>query len=170
MPPSNFPPERNILDLSHPLISGAVPACVGHPCYTAQLTFSLANGDFANVHTLTLGTHTGTHLDAPYHFFVDGCTVDQLDLSLLAAAPAVAVDLRTKGAHARIMWEDLAEYEEEMRKKKVLLLCTGWSRHWGEPHYTDHPFLDTEAAHRIMETGIRVIAVDTLSPDEAAVE
>ncbi|TFK80807.1 putative cyclase [Polyporus arcularius HHB13444] len=163
-------PPATVIDLTHPLIPGKVPAWPGHPCYNASLNSSLANGEFANVHALTIGTHTGTHLDAPYHFFMDGTTVDRLDLTLLTAAPAVVADVRHRGAHERIAWEDLSAAAEEVRRRKarVLLLCTGWSRQWTQPDYSDHPWLDADAARRIMELDVRVIGVDTMSPDEVA--
>ncbi|KAI0740670.1 putative cyclase [Earliella scabrosa] len=168
------PSARSVVDLTHPLVSGQVPACNGHPCYRASLDFSLAKGDFANVHALTLGTHTGTHLDAPYHFFPNGTTVDRLDLALLAAAPAVVADVRHRGAHERITWEDLEHTGalEEVRRRgaRVLLLCTGWSKQWAQPNYSDHPFLDAEAARQILGMGVRVIGIDTLSPDEVTPE
>ena len=161
-------PSRTIIDLSHPLVSGQVPACAGHPCFSASLNFSLAKGDFANVHALTIGTHTGTHLDAPYHFFEDGTTVDRLDLTLLAAASAVVADVRHRGAHERITWDDLAGAAEEVTRRgaRVLLVCTGWSRNWAKANYSDHPYLDAEAAKRLLGLGVRVIGLDTLSPDE----
>ncbi|PCH35726.1 putative cyclase [Wolfiporia cocos MD-104 SS10] len=158
--------EHVVIDLTHPLVPNGVPACLGHPSYNAELTFKLADGDFANVHTLTLGSHTGTHIDAPYHFFLDGCTVDNLDLRLLAAAPAVVVDLRLKKAHEPIRWEDLEKHAHRMRRGVAVLLCTGWSRRFGQQGYSDHPFLELEAARRILDAGVRVIGADTLSPDE----
>ena len=163
-------PTRTVLDLSHPLLSGQVPACAGHPCYSATPILSLAEGHAANVHALSPGTHTGTHLDAPSHFITDGAPVGALDLSLLTAAPAVIADVRHRGAHARIVWEDFAAAEAEVRRTgaRVLLLCTGWSRNWGKPNYTDHPFLDVGAAMKIFGMGVCVIGLDTQSPDEVA--
>ena len=159
-------PKRQIIDLTHPLVPDGVPACPGHPKYSAAHTFKLAEGAFANVHTLALGTHTGTHLDAPYHFYDDARPVDQLDLALLAAAPALVVDVRGKRAHEPITWADLARYEDGMREGTVVLLCTGWASRFGKPDYSDHPFLDVDAARRILERGVRVIGADTISPDE----
>ncbi|KAI0667107.1 putative cyclase [Trametes maxima] len=164
--------SRVVVDLTHALAPGQVPACPGHPCYNASLNFSLANGDFANVHTLTLGTHTGTHLDAPYHFFNNGTTVDRLDPALLAAAPAVIVDLRAKGAHDLIDWSDLTDAAEEVRRRaaKVFLLCTGWSERWNTAEYSRHPYVDADAARRLLDLGVRVLGLDTLSPDKVTPE
>lgn len=158
--------KRRIIDLTHPLVSDSVPTCPGHPKYNAEHTFKLCEGAFANVHTLALGTHTGTHIDAPYHFYDDASSVDQLDLSLLAAVPAVVVDVRCKGAHEPITWADLEKYADGMREGTVVLLCTGWASRFGQPDYSDHPFLEVDAARRILERGVRVIGADTISPDE----
>ncbi|KAI0359222.1 putative cyclase [Trametes cingulata] len=164
------PPTRRraVVDLTHALVPGQVPACHGHPCYSASPCLSLERGDFANVHGLTLGTHTGTHIDAPYHFFADGVTVDRLDLSLLASVPAVVADLRTKGPHERIVWDDLADAADGIKRSgaRVVLFCTGWSRRWNKPDYSKHPFLDADAAWRLMEMGVKVFGLDTMSPDK----
>ena len=102
--------------------------------------------------------------------FDNGIKVDEIDLSLLTAVPAVVADLRSKGKRERITWDDLNRYETQMRGAVALLLCTGWSRNWGKPNYDQHPFLDAETAERILSTGIRVIGVETMSPDEVTEE
>jgi len=162
----DFAPKRRVIDLTHPLVPDGVPACPGHPKYIAEHTFKLAEGAFANVHTLRIGTHTGTHIDAPYHFYEDACPVDQLDLSLLAAAPAIVADVRHKAPHEAITWDDLRKYESGMREGTAVLLCTGWASRYGKSDYSDHPYLELEAAERILEKGVRVIGADTISPDE----
>ena len=163
-------PTGVLIDLTHRLVSGSIPACSGHPSYTAKLTCSLAAGEIANVHALTLGTHTGTHIDAPYHFFQSGQTIDQLDLSLLTASPILIADLRYKKAQERITWVDLERYAGRMQKGVMVLLCTGWSRNWNEAHYSQHPFLDPDAAKKIFERGVKVIGVEAMSPDELTEE
>lgn len=166
----SIPPKSTVIDLTHPLISNEVPACDGHPSYKACCVSSIANGALSNVHSLTLGTHTGTHIDSPYHFFDDGVTVDRLDLSLLTAVPAVVVDLRSKKARERIDWDDLKEYEGRLHTGAAVLLCTGWSRNWCKTNYSDHPYLGAEAAKRILEKGVKVLGVDTMSPDAVTQE
>ncbi|THH23078.1 hypothetical protein EUX98_g8097 [Antrodiella citrinella] len=156
-----------VYDLSHPLTNGAVPTFHwSHPSFCACEVSSVAKGDVSNVHSITIGTHTGTHIDAPYHFFADGTTVDKLDLTLLTAAPAVVVDVRRKQAHEMITWEDLRPYAGRMGKGVAVLLCTGWSKKWNQENYSDHPFLDPVAAKNLMEIGVRVVGVDAMSPDE----
>lgn len=168
---SPHPPNRVLVDLTHQLIPGAIPTCAGHPAYSASLASSIASGDISNVHTLTIGTHTGTHIDAPYHFFPAGLTIDQLDLSLLNAVPAIIADVRTKQAREVITWSDLEErYAGRMKEGVMMLFCTGWSRNWNRENYSEHPFLDPDAAKKIFERGVRVIGVEAMSPDEISEE
>lgn len=159
------PAPKDIIDLSQPLVTGKVYACEGHPSFKACCISHTAQGDFATVHSLELATHTGTHVDAPFHFFADGAKVDKLDLALLTAAPAVVADLRAKGPREKITWEDLKKYEGQMKKGVALVICTGWSKNWGKDIYTAHPYLDPATADKILATGVRVVAVDMMSPD-----
>ncbi|WP_181780980.1 cyclase family protein, partial [Pseudonocardia pini] len=47
----------------------------------------------------------------------------------------------------------------------VLVVCTGWSAHFGTAAYLDHPWLTADAARAVVAAGVRAVAVDTLSPD-----
>ncbi|TCD66259.1 hypothetical protein EIP91_001588, partial [Steccherinum ochraceum] len=172
------PPAPTIHDLSHPLTSGAVPSFhFSHPSFCCTPISRVSAGDVSTVHALSLGTHTGTHIDAPSHFFADGATVDKLDLGWVTAAPAVVVDCRGKTEREMIMWEDLVPYVEGqgrhphaptqrlLGKGTAVLFLTGWSRHWNTEHYPTHPYLCPNAARRLMALGVRVVGVDAMSPD-----
>lgn len=153
-----------IVDLTHPL-NQAIVVCHGHPCFAKQsvATIGQENSPY-NVHSISMGSHSGTHIDAPYHFFEDGKSVGELDLNALVA-PAVVVDLRGKKPGEIVTWEDLKPYEDRLSAGIIVLLCTGWSKYWGTPEYINHPHLALEAAQRLMERGIRIIGMDTISPD-----
>ncbi|KAH7928648.1 putative cyclase [Leucogyrophana mollusca] len=154
-----------MIDLTHTLTTSApMPACNGHPTYSATQVSSLPEHD-SNVTALSLGSHTGTHIDAPYHFIANGSTVDRLDLQSLVGR-AVVVDVRGKKAHEKVTWGDISKCEGKMNKGMIVLICTGWSQYWGEPNYMDHPYLDDNAAAEMVRRGVRVIGVDTMSPDE----
>lgn len=89
---------------------------------------------------------------------------------MLVGLKILLIDLKGKcnglRERERVVWNDLKEWEGEMKEGVVVLLYTGWSEHWCTSKYYDHPFLDRDAAERIMNTGVRVLGVDTLSPDE----
>ena len=64
-------------------ISPQMPVWPGDPPVQIERVASINKGDPANLTRLSLGAHTGTHVDAPYHFFEKGLKVDQLPLSTL---------------------------------------------------------------------------------------
>ncbi|WP_104432064.1 cyclase family protein [Kineococcus xinjiangensis] len=154
-----------LLDLSHPLTTG-MPVHPGDPEVRAVPAATLER-DGCNVLAVGLGSHTGTHLDAPFHVHADGARLDELPLELLTG-PAVVVDVQGCAPGSAIGWEHLAPHAGRLRPGVVVLLHTGWSARWGEPRYfADHPWLTTDAARRIVAAGVRVLGVDTASPDPA---
>ena len=70
------------LDVSVSLAAG-IPAYPGNPEFELQPIKRIAAGGSSNVSKLVMGTHTGTHVDAPRHFFYDGAGVDALPLDIL---------------------------------------------------------------------------------------
>jgi len=164
----------SIIDLTHPLTSN-IPVYPGdRPFVCTPLCTVPADG--VSVHKLSLGTHTGTHIDAPSHFFLDGKPIGQFPIADLIAIPAVVVDLSTlRGDESttglikpreRITWADLEKYEGKMKEGTALVLYTGWSKKWLTAGYFAHPYLTRDAAEGIVARGVKILGVDTLSPDE----
>ena len=105
----------------------------------------------ANVLSVHLGSHSGTHVDAPYHFVERGERIDAMDPKLFVG-PAVVMDVRGKELRSRIGVEDLQPYEGELTQGAIAVLHTGWDEHYGTPLYYDHPFLDRRAAQLILDS------------------
>ncbi len=154
---------RRVVDLSHP-VDDNTPVYPGDPLprFTPAATIGR---DGYNVLHVQMGSQTGTHLDAPYHFLEDGRRVEDLGLDQLCA-PAVVVDVRGKGAREAITWADLEPHGGDLRPGVILVLHTGWSRYWGSDTYAEHPFLDGAAARQVVERGVRTVAIDAMSLDE----
>ena len=154
-----------IIDLTHTL-DGNISVYPGDPTFACHPFLTIPKDGNA-VSSLAIGSHTGTHLDAPSHFFEDGLTVDHLPLDRLIG-PAVVIDLAGKvQARQRIQWEDIQAWEGEIKEVMhellrdgrqkaggVLLIRTGWDQYWGTEKYFDHPFLSKDIAQRILATGI----------------
>ncbi|MDR7420953.1 MAG: cyclase family protein [Armatimonadota bacterium] len=112
----------------------------------------------------TFSVHTGTHIDAPYHFIKDGLTMDRVPLEWLNG-PAVLVDLREAARPGRPF--DVATLRRaagdpsELRDRRVVL-WSGWAQEkWADPaFYRDNPYLANEAAQWLVDAGVRAIAVD----------
>jgi kynurenine formamidase len=96
----SVPTRKMIIDLSHLLAPTGLSYCPGHPVFTSEQVMTIArNGSY--VSRLTVGSHTGTHFDAPVHFIEGGATVSNIDLSSLVG-PAIVVDVRGKGFRGAI--------------------------------------------------------------------
>ncbi|PPQ66219.1 hypothetical protein CVT24_000331 [Panaeolus cyanescens] len=174
--------SSNFIDLSHPLdesvqVYPGDPLMSSHPCATIAK-------DGYNVTGLSLGSHTGTHLDAPYHFVQDGRKIEEILLEELVGRFAL-VDLASDSfsepglsARQRITWEDhilpalhkSGVLSSDGPRPKIMLIRTAWSEHFKTPKYFHHPYLTRDAAERILEAGFRVIGVDTPSPDETPID
>lgn len=158
-----------IYDLSHKLDEDT-QVYPGDPTVSCCKVTTIKKDGYS-VTRISLGSHSGTHIDAPCHFFEDGVAVDELDLSNLVG-PAVVIDISDKVARERIVWDDLVRRNvvDRVKGHRILLVRTGWSKHWKTPLYLDHPFFDKEVAQKLVELGIRAFGVDTLNPDETRVD
>ena len=67
-----------IYDISQELFGCAVYP--GDPQPERFVTLSIKNGDVCNLTAFKMCAHNGTHVDAPFHFYADGKTIDQVDL------------------------------------------------------------------------------------------
>ncbi|MGH2655300.1 MAG: cyclase family protein [Actinomycetota bacterium] len=121
----------------------------------------LARGDPANVSELRLGSHTGTHVDPPWHFIDGGATIDAVPLEVLVG-PAVVADLRGAGAVGPAELDAL-----ELPAGTERLLCRTrnselWSR--GRVEFPpDYVAITPEGARWLVERDLRLVGVDFLS-------
>ena len=104
-----------IYDISVPVVNGGV-VYAGNPEIQFTPQQSIAKGDGANVTALSFGSHTGTHVDAPKHFFDDGRTVDQLSLDGLMG-PAGVVSMPDS-----VMAVGKAELERALAERNITLV------------------------------------------------
>jgi arylformamidase len=151
-----------IVDLSVPVRAG-MQVYPGDPAVQLDRAVRL-EVDGVNVLAIHAGSHTGTHVDAPFHVLADGARLDELDLGLFHG-PAVVADVRGLPPRAAIDWAALEPYAPRLGPGVVLVLHTGWSTHFGTQEYLAHPWLTADAARRIVATGVRTMALDALSPD-----
>ena len=153
-----------ILDISLPL-SGQLPTWPGNPRYEFHPVKRLASGDSSNVSRLEIGTHSGTHVDAPRHFLDQGRTVDELPLHELIG-PCLVVEPGVAPGRTPIT-EAVLERALAGRRPERLLLKTPNSRLWRTSDFTpDFAYLDPEAAQWAVSAGVRVVGIDYLSVEE----
>jgi kynurenine formamidase len=158
---------RRVIDLSH-RVDEDTQVYPGDPAVRLEPATTIAV-DGVNVLNVHIGSHSGTHVDAPYHFIENGERIDTMDVRLFFGL-AVFMDVRGKGPRERITVEDLRPYEGRLSEGVVAVLRTGWDEHYGTARYYDHPFLDRRAAQLIVDAGVRTVAIDALNVDETVLE
>lgn len=147
------------LDISVPVFEG-MPVYRGNPAVRAHRAMTLA-GDGVNLSEYCLGSHTGTHVDAPIHFIRGGVGVDRLELDRFHG-PAWVADLRRvrKGIDAAAL-----AGAGIPRGTQRVLLRTSNSRLWHpvRPFRTDFVYLEPDGARWLLERGVLLVGIDYLS-------
>lgn len=152
----------SIYDLSFDIETG-MPTC-GTPWHQTVEVSQMGKIDSVgrNTHRIVLGSHSGTHLDAPYHFIGSGVTVENLDINLMWGK-ATVVDFRSKGAGSKVNLDDVKKIEVKER----LIFVFGWYHNWKtDNYYKDFPYFETDAVEYLINKGMKVMALDTPSPDD----
>jgi arylformamidase len=147
-------------------ISEGIVSWPGDPSVTIERVSSLEAGDSANVSRLTLGTHTGTHVDAPAHLFPGTRTLDSLPLEALVGQARVA---HLVGA-TDITAADLEALDLPQDCRRLLLRTqnsdTGLAR---EPVLRrDYVALTPDAARWLVQRHLLLVGLDVLSVDAYA--
>jgi arylformamidase len=148
-----------LIDISVPIRS-RMPIYDRNPGVRLERALSIPAGDAANVSRLELGVHTGTHVDAPLHFFEGGADADGLPLEPLVGPAFVADGAAIAGAVDAAALETCAIPREARR----VLLKTPNGRLWEQDAFTrDFMRLDGSGARLLVDRGVRLVGIDYLS-------
>jgi len=120
-------------------------------------------GSAVRITHLTLSTHVGTHVDAALHFLPDGRSIDQYPLETFTG-PGVVIDVPREGVVA-VTRDEVEAVEPDVREGDIVLFHFGYGHRFGTPGYVDHPYLAEDTAQWLVERGVRMIGVDTPTPD-----
>ena len=107
---------------------------------------------------ITMGSHTGTHIDAPKHAIMGGATIDALPLEAFVG-PCRVIDCAS--SKEAITIEDLKR--EKVKAGERILAKTKNSLRGFEKFYEDFIYLDGDAADYLAELGITLFGIDYLS-------
>jgi arylformamidase len=151
-----------IYDISVPLAPDLV-CYPGDPQVEIVSVADISRGDAANVSRLTLSSHSGTHVDAPRHFFPQGLAIDALDPGLLLGPARVCALPNT----THITANDLQPLP--LAGVKRVLFHTVNSALWNLPTFQpDYVALTTSAAQLLVDLGVQLVGIDYLSVDAFA--
>ena len=152
-------------DLTHELRNG-MPVYPGDPS-PSFVSYATLEKNGVNLTKLILGSHTGTHIDAPRHFIPDGIGVDEIPPSKLVGE-AYVCDLSSKPIGSGITGSDLRKnLEEKIAKDDIVVCYTGCSEHWGdEPVSSNYTYLTENAAEYLVSKRVRAVGIDFLSVEK----
>lgn len=150
--------SMKLIDLSHEIYDGM-------PVYPGDTTTDLQQIKYLNVdeynnYKLVINMHSGTHIDSPMHlteciqyvsefplesFFAEGCILDVRNQPVIKYKP---------------------EYDALVKENSIILLYTGFDAHYGtKTYYEDHPCIDMDLARLFIEKKVKMVGIDTPSPD-----
>jgi arylformamidase len=110
---------------------------------------------------IEMGSHTGTHIDAPWHMVEGGRKLNQIPLETLIG-PALVVEIPGAQSIARSHLEEMS-----LHGIPRILLKTENSRHWNDgKFYEQFVYLEPDAAELLVERNVAVVGIDYLSIDQ----
>lgn len=131
----------------------------GDPAVKISSIHSIIKGHAANVSKLNMGSHTGTHMDAPYHFIQRGKGIDQMPLDA-TIGKAKVIEIRDP---VSIEPEELKKHRIQ-RGERILFKTKNSSHCWKKDSFVkDFVYISLEAANFLAQRRIKTVGVDYLS-------
>lgn len=150
-----------LIDISVPLASGGV-IYPGNPQIAIESQQAIARGGSSNVSHLSMGSHTGTHVDAPRHFFDAGLPVDEIPLERLIG-PAVLVEF---GDAVMAVTADDLRAHDLTGHRRVLLKTRNSSLLARREFVPDYTYLAPDGAEYLASLGVELVGVDYYSIEQ----
>lgn len=114
---------------------------------------------------ITFGTHTGTHMDAPLHFVKCGRSIEKVPLDLLIGEVTI-VDFSFLKQNEAVTKSRL----NNLCITKRMLFSFGWGKYWNTKRfYQGYPFFTQEAAQYLVSKGVKLVGMDTPSPEDSRI-
>jgi kynurenine formamidase len=115
---------RRIVDLSIPL-DRSTPVYPGDPAPEIRPAIRIETDGF-NVLSISIGSHAGTHVDAPYHMLEAGGRLEDVDLGRFVG-PLVVADATGLEPRSPVTWERIEPVSEQLGPEAILAIRTGWA-------------------------------------------
>ena len=152
-----------VVDLSHP-VTEATQVYPGDPVPHLEQHSTIEKDGF-NLVSITMGSQSGTHVDAPFHFDESGKRIDELDLQLFVG-PAVVLDCGDLSSREEITIESLGDQLKQIQPGDIALFKTRWSRFYGTDEYFNNPYLNAELVEHLINLGVLTFGLDAINIDE----
>jgi kynurenine formamidase len=104
-------------------------------------------------------------MDAPFHFFEEGRTIDQIPLEQCVGR-SLLINLTRELNNGQIDIGHLSNYRGKIREFRKVVIQTGWAKQWGQPEYfMDHPVFTPDAGRFLVDCGVQLVGADIPSVD-----
>ena len=114
---------------------------------------------------LSMCSHNGTHMDAPFHIFEKGTPLEDFSVSRFVGSGLV-IDCRDIGPDEEIPMEKIERVRSLADRAQYLLFLTGWSRFWRQDIYFEkYPVISKEICQYVIDSGKKGVGLDTVSID-----
>ena len=146
------------IDISVPL-RNAMVHWPGDPPVQIKRVQDLDNGDSHTLSQISMGSHTGTHMDAPLHFVKKGTSIDRMPLGTVIGRARVIEIQDTESIKPQELFGHIIH-----RGERILFKTQNSARVWQTDKFIeDFVFLSNQAARFLVQRGVRVIGIDYLS-------
>ncbi len=147
-------------------ISENLPSFPGSPV-PKFIPWAKIKTDGYNLELLFLSSHSGTHMDAPFHFIKNGLKIHQIDANRFVR-DAVILKLK-KGPNQSITKKDIIQFEKKFGKilnDATIIIATGWYKNLTKKTYFEkNPGLSSSAADYLSSKKINLVGIDSPSID-----
>jgi arylformamidase len=150
---------QRIYDITRTL-SRSIAVWPGDTPFSTQVMMDMDMGDPANVTTLTISSHCGTHVDAPYHFVNDEVSMEQVPLDIYVGPATVITVQRLAGPLTVADFPDL-----DWDRVERLLVHSAASEHPLDQFLSEYVYPSPELADFMGETGVILFGSDAASMD-----
>ena len=153
---------KKIVDLSHALTANT-PVYPGDPVPSFSVATTVEKEGY-NLFNVFLGSQTGSHVDAPYHFSNRGATVDKMELGYFMGNGLI-IDVTHKKRKEEITLEEIKKYEKTIEEVDIVLFKTNWYQKAGTDEFYNHPFLSKAGGEYLLSKGIKTTGIDAINLD-----
>lgn len=153
----------NIIDLTH-FISPDMPVFPGTEEPILKEANTMEKDGFRET-KITMYSHTGTHIDAPFHMMEKGLSLDEFPADKFIGK-GILLDL-SNCSYDYIELDILKTNEDKIKNSEFIILKTGWEKLWGtDEYYGNFPALTEEAANWLIQFNLKGIGIDAISIDK----
>lgn len=155
----------SVIDLSHTIQAG-MPVYPGTPLPRVQPVCTHETHGFAELE-LSIATHLGTHIDAPFHILRDGKSITDFPASKFIGT-AFKVSYQKDGEN---LIDQIESKISSYGKPEFIILNSGWSAYWGqEKYFEDFPLPNPDTFSYIAGLNIKGVGIDSISVDKVGAD